>query len=89
MSSQQYVAPRNETEGALVEIWSSVLGVAQVGVFQEFLDLGGDSMSVTLCINRISDVLKADVPVDCFFVEPTHIAAIAAFIDMTLQKQTV
>ncbi|PMB02622.1 non-ribosomal peptide synthetase, partial [Fischerella thermalis CCMEE 5273] len=45
-SENRYVAPRNETESVLVELWSSVLGVdrAQVGIHDNFFALGGDSI---------------------------------------------
>jgi amino acid adenylation domain-containing protein len=36
--------PRNETEEVLAAIWSHVLGVEQVGVDDNFFDLGGDSI---------------------------------------------
>ncbi|HEY0605532.1 MAG TPA: condensation domain-containing protein, partial [Herpetosiphonaceae bacterium] len=39
-----YVAPRNEDEQRLAEIWAQVLGVEQVGVQDNFFDLGGDSL---------------------------------------------
>jgi non-ribosomal peptide synthase protein (TIGR01720 family) len=39
-----FVAPRSRTEQALAAIWEQVLGVAPVGVHDEFADLGGDSL---------------------------------------------
>jgi amino acid adenylation domain-containing protein len=39
-----YVAPRNRTEEALAEVWSSVLGVSEVGIDDSFFELGGDSI---------------------------------------------
>ncbi len=38
------VAPRTEPERVLARIWSEVLGVAEVGVEDNFFDLGGDSI---------------------------------------------
>ncbi|MEV0603329.1 amino acid adenylation domain-containing protein [Streptomyces sp. NPDC050315] len=37
-------APRNDVEAVLVEIWSEVLGVAHVGVHDDYFVLGGDSI---------------------------------------------
>jgi aryl carrier-like protein len=39
-----YVGPRNEREEKLAAIWSQVLGVEQVGVHDNFFQLGGDSI---------------------------------------------
>lgn len=39
-----YVAPRNETEQILAEIWQDALHVEQVGVHDNFFDLGGASI---------------------------------------------
>jgi acyl-coenzyme A synthetase/AMP-(fatty) acid ligase/acyl carrier protein len=41
---QRYVAPRTGTEQALVEIWADALDVKQVGVEDNFFQLGGDSL---------------------------------------------
>jgi aryl carrier-like protein len=39
-----YAAPRNDTEQKLAEIWAELLGVKQVGIHDNFSDLGGDSI---------------------------------------------
>jgi non-ribosomal peptide synthetase component F len=41
---REYVAPRNEIEQILVEIWQSILEVDQVGIHDNFFDLGGASI---------------------------------------------
>ncbi|MBC6366467.1 non-ribosomal peptide synthetase [Algoriphagus sp. AK58] len=40
----QYLAPGNETEQLLVEIWQNVLNLDRVGIQDNFFDLGGASM---------------------------------------------
>ncbi|WP_281360367.1 amino acid adenylation domain-containing protein [Lentzea indica] len=40
----EYVAPRTDTEQVLAGIWAEVLGVAPVGVEDNFFALGGDSI---------------------------------------------
>jgi|SoiMethySBSTD1v2_1073268.scaffolds.fasta_scaffold288520_2 aryl carrier-like protein len=42
--AEPYVAPRNERERTLAEIWGRALGLQQVGVHDHFIELGGDSM---------------------------------------------
>ncbi|MFE9564782.1 amino acid adenylation domain-containing protein, partial [Streptomyces sp. NPDC006487] len=43
-SDTAYVAPRDETERRIAEIWQTVLGVERIGVHDSFFDLGGDSI---------------------------------------------
>ena len=39
-----YVAPQTPVESTLAQIWAEVLGYEQVGVYDNFFDLGGDSI---------------------------------------------
>jgi NADP-dependent 3-hydroxy acid dehydrogenase YdfG/acyl carrier protein len=41
---QQYVAPRNEIEKKLAELWRQTLHIDRVGVKDSFFELGGDSV---------------------------------------------
>jgi amino acid adenylation domain-containing protein/non-ribosomal peptide synthase protein (TIGR01720 family) len=41
---ESYAAPRNEKEEVLVRIWQQVIGLDQVGIHDNFLELGGDSI---------------------------------------------
>src|SRR6185312_15363569 len=41
---ETYVAPRTPLEAALAEIWSEFLDLDEVGVYDNFFDLGGDSI---------------------------------------------
>ncbi|WP_281404514.1 non-ribosomal peptide synthetase [Pyxidicoccus fallax] len=51
-AEREYVAPRTETESRLAELWSSLLGVKQVGVEDDFFALGGDSILALRVIAR-------------------------------------
>ncbi|HEU4964844.1 MAG TPA: amino acid adenylation domain-containing protein [Bacilli bacterium] len=43
-AQQEYVAPRNEVERTLADIWASVLKLGQVGIDDRFFEVGGDSI---------------------------------------------
>ncbi|MFI7416490.1 amino acid adenylation domain-containing protein [Nonomuraea sp. NPDC049684] len=71
------VAPRNATEALLAGIWAEVLGldVADVGVEDDFFDLGGDSILSIRVISRVRAALGAAPSPRQLFDTPT----IAAF----------
>ena len=48
-----YVAPRNEAEQALAEIWQALLKAERVGVHDNFFDLGGDSIKAIQVMSRL------------------------------------
>lgn len=78
--AENLVLPRNPTEEQLAAIWYEVLGVEQVGVFQDFFELGGDSILATKIIVRVRDIFSVELLMRNMFESPT-IAAIAEYID--------
>jgi amino acid adenylation domain-containing protein len=77
---QILVAPRTPVEEVLAGIWSQVLGVEQVGIHDDFFDLGGHSLRATQITYRIRDSLRIEVPLHILFDLPT-VAGMAAFIE--------
>lgn len=59
-----YAEPRNSVEAAIAEIWSSLLGVERVGIHDNFLELGGDSLMAARAISRIRKRLGVEVPLE-------------------------
>ncbi|WP_130932190.1 non-ribosomal peptide synthetase [Pseudomonas sp. Sample_24] len=52
LNRQQYVAPGNELEVTLAQIWCEVLNVEQVGLNDNFFELGGDSILSIQVVSR-------------------------------------
>ncbi|MVF12550.1 amino acid adenylation domain-containing protein [Ketobacter sp. MCCC 1A13808] len=67
----QFVAPRNDTEEALTQIWKEVLNLDQIGVTDNFFDLGGHSLLATQVVSRVRDHFNVDLPLSALFEEPT------------------
>ncbi|MFD4656914.1 amino acid adenylation domain-containing protein [Kitasatospora sp. NPDC058444] len=78
-----HVAPRSDAEHLVTELWQEVLGVPRVGVFDDFLALGGDSLLVTRVAARIRAGLGLDIPIRDVFESSTP-AALAARIEALL-----
>ncbi len=68
---EEYVAPENATEEKLVAIWQEVLDIEQIGVTDNFFDLGGHSLMVAQMINRIHKSLNKHIYFKEFFASPT------------------
>jgi amino acid adenylation domain-containing protein len=47
-----FVAPRNQVEVQLAEIWGQLLGLEKVGIYDNFFGLGGDSILAIQIITR-------------------------------------
>jgi acyl transferase domain-containing protein/tryptophanase len=53
-ANPNYVAPRDETERRMAEIWSEVLGVDHIGIHDDFFELGGHSVLALQLVNRLA-----------------------------------
>ncbi|MEU9456740.1 amino acid adenylation domain-containing protein [Streptomyces sp. NPDC048277] len=49
------VAPRNDAERTLARIWAELLGIPEIGVDDNFFDLGGDSILGLQVVSRARD----------------------------------
>ncbi|NPA20650.1 MAG: amino acid adenylation domain-containing protein [Gammaproteobacteria bacterium] len=47
-----YVAPQTDVQRTLAQVWSEVLGVAEVGLDDNFFELGGDSIIAIQVVGR-------------------------------------
>jgi acyl carrier protein len=79
--SGQYVAPRNQTESVLAEIWQDLLGVDRVGIHDNFFELGGDSIKSIQLISQIKKKFKIKISVKQLF-QAKHIIALADYIEV-------
>ncbi len=70
-SGRAYIAPRNETESRLAEIWQDVLNIRRIGVRDNFFDLGGHSLRAVQITNRIQKELGAAISLREIFTRPT------------------
>jgi amino acid adenylation domain-containing protein len=76
----EFVAPRNHIEETLAGIWAQVLGISQVGIYDNFFDLGGHSMLATRAMSRIHEAFHTELPLRHLFEQPT-VSALAQIIE--------
>ena len=58
-----FVAPRNPLEATLAQIWCDVLGLEKIGVHDNFLQLGGDSIKALETVARVVSRLQVKIPI--------------------------
>lgn len=71
LKAVEIVKPRTETEQALAQIVSEVLGVETVGIHNTFFALGGTSVDVVKIHGKIKERMNRDINVVDLFRYPT------------------
>lgn len=82
--SNNYVAPRNEIEQTIANIWQEILGIELVGIYDNFLEIGGDSL-LTIQITARASKAGLRINTQHLFEYPT----IAQLADIASRTQTV
>ncbi|KEQ21803.1 non-ribosomal peptide synthetase [Paenibacillus tyrfis] len=59
---QQYIAPIDDIERKLAEIWIEILGIKQVGRKDRFLESGGHSLNVISLVYRVHEEYNVELP---------------------------
>ncbi|HET8706855.1 MAG TPA: amino acid adenylation domain-containing protein, partial [Pseudomonadales bacterium] len=78
-TQREYVAPRDNIEQRLADIWADVIGVAKVGIFDNFFEIGGNSLIAARAIAKLRQEFEIEIPLRALF-EMHTIADIAAYI---------
>jgi amino acid adenylation domain-containing protein len=68
--SEPRVQPRTATEQMVAEVFAAVLGVGDVGAFDDFFGLGGHSLLATRTISELSTAFGVDVSIADLFSNP-------------------
>ncbi|BAT56666.1 amino acid adenylation domain-containing protein (plasmid) [Nostoc sp. NIES-3756] len=79
------IAPRTPTEVTLAKIWAEVLSIEEIGINEDFLELGGHSLVATQVVSRIRQTFEISLPLSALFDAPT-IAELAKLIEQTQEE---
>jgi acyl transferase domain-containing protein/acyl carrier protein len=80
-------APQTDLESKIAGLWSTLLGIARVGIEDDFFELGGDSLLMSEMAARLSEMLNAEVPLSLIMKTPT-VEAIAKGIENLRSNQS-
>jgi amino acid adenylation domain-containing protein len=86
-SETSFVAPRTVVEEELATVWMNVLGTERVGVHDNFLDLGGHSLSAFQIIARVREIFAVDLSIQFFIdVDSATVASMAELIEQVYRR---
>ncbi len=63
--------PRDDAERKLAEVWREVLEIDELGIHENFFELGGDSLSAVRLLLRVDERFGTDLPVTALLSHPT------------------
>ena len=81
-----FVAPKTPVEEELARIWAEVLSLDQVGIHDNFFDLGGHSLAATRVVSQVIKQFQLELPLQSLFQSPT-VAEMAAVITQNQAKK--
>ncbi len=80
--------PRTPEEAEVAEVWSELLRAAEIGVEDNFFDLGGDSIQAVRLVSRLNQRLGASLRVQDVFRHQS-VAALAAQVAATRGRRSI
>ncbi|HWB57839.1 MAG TPA: amino acid adenylation domain-containing protein, partial [Chthoniobacteraceae bacterium] len=81
------IPPRTPLEEKIADIWKQTLHIEQIGVHDDFIALGGDSLRGLRLVNQLRELLGEPVSPVIIFEAPT-IAALAERLEKTYPNKT-
>ncbi|HXL95321.1 MAG TPA: condensation domain-containing protein, partial [Streptosporangiaceae bacterium] len=78
--------PRTEDEQTVAALWAELTGTGQVGIHDDFFDIGGDFLAVRLAADRLAEAFRIQVPVRLVIDNPT-VAQLAKQLSSLTQKE--
>ena len=82
---REIIAPRNATEENILAHWQATLGIHQISVFDNYFDLGGDSLLAVNLVDNLITEFNIPIATHVLIQQPT-IAELAEFIDSSTQN---
>ncbi|MGM7721818.1 amino acid adenylation domain-containing protein [Metabacillus sp. Hm71] len=85
--SSIYVAPENELERKIAQIWGEVLQLKKVGRYDHFFEIGGHSLKAASVVLKINQEFSANLQMSEMFKQPT-IKDLASLLSENRQYET-
>ena len=79
-AKEAYAAPKNELEKTITGVLRDLLGVTEIGIHDNFFDLGANSLMMMRANARLRETLRRDLALVELFEHPT-VSALAAHLE--------
>ena len=80
----EYVAPRNEIEEMIADIWKELLNLDKISVCDNFLELGGHSLLANRLVKKINNTFDTTITLVEVFSKPMTIEEMAMMVEENL-----
>ncbi|MDW6065499.1 phosphopantetheine-binding protein [Streptomyces sp. FXJ1.4098] len=80
------VPPPPEIEQHIVAIWREVLKIDSVGLYDNFFDLGGNSLQLARVHMRLRESIAPDLPLTALFDLPT-VSALVSYLSSSPDRE--
>ena len=74
-----FAPPRDEIERLIAGVWATVLDLEEVGIDDQFLELGGDSLAAMRVAARVTQVARVELPMSAL-LETATVAEMATVV---------
>ncbi len=82
--SSVFTAADTAVEKALVKLWTEIMGIDNVGIHDDFSELGGDSLLAAQIVSEVNNVFSLRQPLKTLFEAPT----VAKLVEFVLMNET-
>ena len=83
-NAHEYVAPRNEIEEMVADIWKGLLNLEQVSVCDDFLELGGHSLLANRLVKKMNNAFGTTIALVEIFSRPMTVEEMAKLVEENL-----
>ena len=79
------IAPQNEIEEIIYNVWTDVLKIDEIGIHENFIRIGGNSLDAISITSRLKEILELEVSINDVFNYP-NIQLYAKYIEEVITK---
>jgi acyl transferase domain-containing protein/acyl carrier protein len=80
LQESTYVAPRNQIEETIANIWEELIGIEKVGIYDNFFTLGGHSLLAVQTISRLREAFQVELSLRTLLSDAPTVSELATVI---------